>query len=322
MILREVPLTVIDFEDETYRISEVLDLVRMRSSLQAVGLINPVVLLECAAPSAHKIVCGFRRLHGLRQLGRAEAAGRLLQPADFSPLEVFLKALWDNLSHRQLSPLEAARVLFKLKHQWGVEDEALVTHFLPLLGLSPHRNVLHSYLSLHRLHPDLRSLLNAGDLALSSAGRLAEATPEVQAGVAPVLAAVRLSANLQRKVLELAEDLAAISGGTLVEVLNEAEILEIAGDTCLSAFQKGEKIHACLYRRRNPRVSKARETFLAEKKKLSLPGTVRLSPDPFFESPRLRVEFDVASAEAFRETVEVLGRTCRAASLERLFQIW
>jgi hypothetical protein len=322
MILHEVPLTAIDFEDETYRISEDLDLVQMRSSLEAVGLINPVVLLEGAAPSAHTIVCGFRRLHGLRQLGRAEAAGRLLQPTDFSPLEVFLKALWDNLSHRQLSPLEVARALFKLKHQWGVEDEALVTHFPPLLGLSPHRNVLHSYLNVHRLHPDLRRLLDAGHLTLSSAERLAQAAPEVQAGVADVLAGIRLSASLQREVLELAEDLAAVSGATLVEVLNEAEILEIAGDARLSAFQKGEKIHGYLYRRRNPRVSTARETFLAEKKRLNLPGTVRLSPDPFFESPRLRVEFDVASAEAFRETVEALGRVSRAASLDRLFRIW
>jgi hypothetical protein len=49
---------------------------------------------------------------------------------------------------------------------------------------------------------------------------------------------------------------------------------------------------------------------------------VRLSPDAFFESPRLRVEFDVASAEAFRETVEALGRACRADSLDRLFRIW
>jgi hypothetical protein len=322
MMLHEVPLTAIDFEDEAYRITEDLDLARMSASLQAVGQVHPVLLIAGAAPSRHKIVCGFRRLHGLLCLGRPEATARLLEPADLSALEVFLKAIWDNLSHRQLSPLEVARVLSKLKHQCGVEDEVLVTHFLPLLGLSPHGNVLHSYLCLHGLHPDLRRLLVAGQLTLSSAERLAQAGHEVQAGVAPVLAAVRLSASLQREVLELAEDLAAISGGTLVDVLNEAQILDIARDARLSAFQKGEKIHDCLYRRRNPRLSKARETFLAEKNRLGLPGTVRLLPDAFFESPRLRVEFDVASAEAFREMVEALGRACRADSLDRLFRIW
>jgi hypothetical protein len=48
---------------------------------------------------------------------------------------------------------------------------------------------------------------------------------------------------------------------------------------------------------------------------------VRLSADPFFESPRLRVEFDVVSAQAFRETVEALGGACRTTVLDRLFRI-
>lgn len=50
---------------------------------------------------------------------------------------------------------------------------------------------------------------------------------------------------------------------------------------------------------RNPRLSMAWEVFLAEKSKLDLPGSVRLSPDPFFERLRLRVEFDVNSAFRF-----------------------
>ena len=43
--------------------------------LRAAGLINPVVLLEGRKSSRFKIICGFRRLHGLRKLGVAVAAG-------------------------------------------------------------------------------------------------------------------------------------------------------------------------------------------------------------------------------------------------------
>ncbi|MGA2260844.1 MAG: hypothetical protein ABSH28_05350 [Acidobacteriota bacterium] len=71
----------------------------------------------------------------------------------------------------------------------------------------------------------------------------------------------------------------------------------------------------------NPRLSMARDAFLAEKSKLDLPGSVRLSPDPFFERPRLRVEFDMNSARAFRKTVAALDCARGAASLDRLFQI-
>lgn len=321
VIVEEVALSSIDFKDETFRISEDLDLARMKASLQAIGLIHPVVLIGGATPDVYRIVCGFRRLYGLRGVGAAEASARILQADEFNKLEVLLKAVWDNLSHRKLTPLEAARTLFKLKHECGVADDLLTEQFLPLLGLASHRNVLRSYLNLHCLHPDLRSLFTAGHLTLSSAGRLAQATPETQAGVASVLGKVRLSASLQREVLELAEDLAAIYHFSLVEVLDAPEIRAVADDAGLSPFQKGEKIHACLYQRRNPRLSRTHEMFLAEKSKLSLPGTVRLAPDPFFETPRLRVEFDADSAWAFREAVEALERACRTDSLDRLFKI-
>ncbi len=321
MIPMEVPLSAVDFEDETFRISEALDLDRMVASLNAVGQIHPVVLLERADGNGHRIVCGFRRLHGLRLMGRGQAMANLLHSTECSTLEAFLKAIWDNLSHRRLNPLEAARVLHTLKNVCGVESGILVERFLPLLGLSPHRHVLGSYLALHGLYPELRGLLLAGRLTLTTAECLARSTPELQRRVAPVLGRARFSASLQREVLELAKDLAAISGATLVEVLTRTEILSIAEDSNLSSFQRGEKIHGLLYRLRNPRVARARVAFLAEKAALGLPGTVRLSPDPFFESPRLRVEFDVNSARAFHETVKELERAGLNASLDRLFNI-
>jgi len=321
MTIQEVPLSAIDFCDETFRITEDLDLPRMSASLQAVGQMNPVILQEGAAPAGYRIICGFRRLHALRFLGRAAAAAGLRQPAESGPLQDLLTAVWDNLAHRQFGPLEAARVLHTLRHHCGVEEEALVERFLPLLGITAHRNVLRSYLKLHDLCPGLRCLLTTGHLTLASAERLARTSPETQAKVLPVLSRIRLSASLQREVLELAEDLAAISETTLEEVLNQPEILAIADATGLSAFQKGEKVHALLYQQRNPRISDVRATFLAEKTLLNLPGTIRLSPDPFFESPRLRVEFDAGSAQAFREAVDALERACRASSLDRMYRI-
>ncbi len=321
MIFGEISLAAIDFEDETFRISEDLEPAEMSSSLRAAGLINPVVLLETGSSARLKIVCGFRRLHGLRKLGAAVAAAKILASTEFAPVDLCLMAVWDNLSHRRLSPLEAARVLSTFKHKCGIENAVLVETYLPLLGLSPHINVLQSYLCLHQLHPELRRQLNAGQLTLASAERLAQATPEVQAGTALLLGRIRLSASLQREILDLAEDLAAITGTTLAQVLNQPGISSIAGDSGLSPFQKGERIHSFLYCRRNPRISHAREKFNADKAALDLPGTVRISADPFFESPRLRIEFDVSSAQSFRETVEALGRSSRQTSLDRLFEV-
>src|SRR6266536_3606104 len=47
----------------------------------------------------------------------------------------------------------------------------------------------------------------------------------------------------------------------------------------------------------------------------------RLSPDPFFESARVRVEFDITSAKGFRDTAETLERAARNPALEGLFEM-
>jgi ParB-like chromosome segregation protein Spo0J len=321
MIRPEVPLSSIDFSDETYRISEDLQLERMIHSLEAAGQVHPVVLIRQTPQSPCTIVCGFRRLHALRRMGRRDAAAGLLNAEELTTLDVCLLAVWDNLSHRQFTALESARVLETLQKKCGVGQQALVDRFLPLLGLQAHRSVLDSYLRLNVLLPELRGMLNSGRLTVASAGRLARLPHEEQSAIASVFGRIQLSASLQREVLDLAEDIAAASDLRPAAVIHDPEIAALASDAGLSPFQRGEKIHALLYRRRHPRYSNARDAFAAARAALDLPGTIRISHDPFFERPRLRVEFDVDSAQDFRDTAAALGRACEASSLDRLFQI-
>lgn len=322
MVFPEIPLTAIDFEDETFRISEELHIDLMRASLQAVGLICPVVLLQRAETSRFTILCGFRRLHGLSDIGAGLAAARILTPGAGNARELFLKALWDNIAHRRLDPLETARALFVLSTTCEADEDVLVQHFLPLFGLSPHRNLLETYLRLHQLQPGLRRLLSAGHLSIPSAERLARMEPAVQAEISPLVESVRLSSSLQRQFLDLAEDLSAINQVSLGEILASPEIKIIAADLRLTPFQKGEQIYDLLYRRRNPRLTLARDKFRADRAEMNLPGHIRLSGDPFFETPRLHVEFDVTSARAFREAVAALEQSCTKSSLDRIFEVY
>ena len=178
MIFKETDLEEIDVENETFRISEGLDSAPVLDSLREVGQLNPVILLELKPRMA--IVCGFRRIRALRQLGKAGVLARILSAEDCDRTGAFLLALWDNLAHRQLSPLEKARVLFKLGNMCGVSTERLVRAYLPALGLAPNENVLHSHLLLNELHQDLRRCLAEGKLTQPSAEFLAEMPVPVQ----------------------------------------------------------------------------------------------------------------------------------------------
>jgi ParB-like chromosome segregation protein Spo0J len=319
MHMEELDPARIDLGDDRFRISEALDVPELDRSLREIGQLNPV-MLEPGAGGFLLPVAGFRRLRALRRVGAPTVLARVLPP-DLAPLQAFRVALWDNLSHRQLTPLEKARALHVLKTICGVPHDDLVRVYLPILGLTAHKNVMRTHLALNGLVEGLRKLVRQDRLTLASAERLAFLPSGEQEKLAPVLGAIRLSASLQRQVLDLAGELAASAGCSAAAIFDSPDILRHSSDPQLSPFQRGELVHEALHSRRNPTLSRVRERFAAAAKELGIPGEVRLSPEPFFETPRVRIEFDVTSAERFRDLVSILQRAAEHPAMEKLFDV-
>jgi len=319
MQIKSVRLNEINLEDQRFRISEDLDSQPIRDSLSNIGQLNPVNLLV-EEDAGMIIICGFRRLRALRRLEATDVMARLWPVGECTSLQGLSVALWDNLSHRRLNPLEIARVLSGLK-ETGLVDQILLERYLPILGLSPHPRILQDYLDLHQLRPGLRRLLMDGGTTVRNAIILAGEGEKLQVKMADLLRKVHLRASRQHAVFDLVRDLAAMRDQRPEDVLEHPEIRDAANDRSLSGAQRGEAVHRFLRREKNPRYVRAREGFESEKKKLDLPGSVRISPDPFFETSRLRIEFDVRTASDYREIVSALSRAAESSSLENLFRI-
>jgi hypothetical protein len=320
MSIQSLRLDEVDDRDETCRISEDLDPPHLETSLREVGQLNPVVLIDRGSARL-TIVCGFRRLRALRRLGQTSAQARVL-PAHSLPLpEAFRLALWDNLSHRHLTPLETARVLSTLRHACGLPEDSILKHYMPVLGLDPHLHVLRTYLGLHAVHPKLRAQFSEGRLTLATAERLARKPAAFQEAFAAVTAGVRLTASLQRQVLDLVEEVAARDSCPEVEIILHHEIAGIPADAKMPPHEKGQKIHDFLYRQRFPGISAAEDRFAAAAAGLGLPGDIHFHHDRYFERPAIRVEFAAQSAARFRELVSALERATRAPGIDTLFQV-
>jgi len=319
-MIRRVPLQDIDLEDHSFRISEELESDMLRRSLLEVGQLNPVILLR---RQAHRltVVAGFRRLTALRGMAAADAPATVCADGEVSALQAFRLALWDNLSHRRLSTLELGRSLHVLHATCGLTAEILIADYLPLLGLAPSRQVLAAYLALNHLHPVLRRLVQEGRIAVRTAERLAGYTAAVQEKMSSVLGRIRLSASLQRQFLDAVEELAQMQDARLIQELEAPEVLAVLDEPERSPFQKGERIMDVLGRRLYPRLSAARARFEADREEMGFPSGVRLTPDPFFETSRLRVEFEVSSAAHLRAVAAELHRASLETGLERLFKI-
>ncbi len=318
MKIADMPIRDIDTGNEDLRISEELEAPALARSLREIGQLNPVVLLERGGRRI--IVCGFRRVHAARALGRESVPARVLGPADFSPLHPLEFALRDNLAARALEPLERARALRKLG-ETGLSPETIVRVYLPLLGLPPHADVLESQLLVDRARPGLRRCLAGGILTQQSVEALARMPPERQDRFALLMERIRLSASLQRQVLGLLRDLAAGDGASWGAPLDGEEAGAILCDPSLSPAQKGDRLYEVLYRRRHPRLTRARDRFRERERALGLPGSIRLVAHPYFETADIRVEFSAPDAARFRELVGELERAARGPGLETLFEV-
>ncbi len=319
MDCREISLENIDFEDETFRISEEIRSQPLLTSIREVGQLNPVVFLQ--EDGRDRIVCGFRRLDALRQLNISKVIARFLKNKNPDSAEVFDFALWDNLSHRRLNPLEKARILYKLKNDFGVSDRTLIQSYLPRLNLKPHEQVLRSHLVLHESHHDFRRYYMEGRLTLASLEYLSTVSVPSREIIASTLGRIRLSASLQKKFFNLLEDLAAMAGTEPVKPLENLQVQEVLDNARLSPAQRGEEICDILYRFRYPIISQAEKRFLEKKQSLDLPGSIRIKTDPYFETPGLNVEFRAHDAEHFRKLAEKLFDISRKPELEKLFKI-
>jgi hypothetical protein len=319
MTFREIAIEEIDFENETFRISEEIAPAPLLDSMREIGQLNPVVLLE--GDPRYRIVCGFRRLSVLKQLNASAVHARIITGKSPDLRDVFDLALWDNLSHRNLEPLEKARALFKLKNDFGVSDTVLIQVYLPRMGLAPHEQTLRAQIILHESHPDFRRYFKEGRLTQSSMEGLAAMPSSSRDTIASAMQGMRLSASLQRKLFSLLEDLSAMTGAGPGDPLKDPQMLEVLNDARLSPAERGEKVYAILYRFRYPKVSQAEERFLEQRKSLGLPGSVRITADPYFETPDLRVEFTAHDAERFRKLAAELFEASRKPELDRLFRI-
>ena len=317
MVLKDVEIGDIDAECEDCRISEELDSASLLDSLRAVGQLNPVILLERGARPI--IVCGFRRIAALRRLDVREVVARILTGEDCRKTNPLVLALRDNLAHRKLSPLEQSRAVIKLRDIYGVARERLISEYLPLLGLPPRENALAGCVALHAARPELRRLFAADALTLASLERLAKLSEEEQDRIAALMTVVRLSASMQKKTLDLLDDLAGLNRAAFTAPLNIPEIREFLQETKLSSFQKGEKLYGALYRLRNPRLRRAEADFAAQIKRLGLPAAIRITPPPYFETAELRVEFEAASREKFRDLAGALKKAADSPDFEKLF---
>ena len=203
--IQKIPLQQIDLSDETFSVNFMADLERLRSSIEAIGLIQPVLLRE--KRDGYQIVCGFRRISVFHELGNPEIESRVLDDGEADDFRLFSISLHENLTTRGFNTVEKAIALDKLVHHFQMDPTVVIKTFLPLFSLEPNEKILNTYLSLALMEDEVKRYVLKEEVSRFNIRIFSAFTPEDRMALLSLISSLKLGENHLREMLTLLEEI-------------------------------------------------------------------------------------------------------------------
>jgi ParB family transcriptional regulator, chromosome partitioning protein len=305
MDIRKIPIQQIDVSDKTYSVNFLPDLGKLRSSIEEVGLIQPVLLR--GKKDHYQIICGFRRISVMKELGKSEIESKVFEEGERDEFQLFSLSLHENLTTRGFNPVEKAIALDKLIHLFQVDPPAVIKTFLPFFSLEPNEKILNTYLSLARMEDEIKTYVLKEEVSRTNIRRLSTLTPDDRMAVLSLISPLKLGENRLREVLTLVEEISRRNQCEEKDVVQRPEIQAILSEKELTPSQKTERIKKVLTEFRYPKLNQLEKAFEEKRKGLNLPSNISLHHPPFFEGKRLKIEFQFETVEEYRGILSALS---------------
>ena len=317
--IQKIPLEQIDLSDETFSVNFMPDLQRLRSSIEEVGLIQPILLREKG--DRYQIVCGFRRISVYHELGNPEIEARVFKEKEMDDLGLFCVSLHENLTTRGFNTLEKAIALDKLVHYFQIDPIVLIKTFLPLFSLEPHEKILKTYLSLARMENEIKSYILEEEVSRSNIRILSHFNSEDRMALLPLFSSLKLGENRLREMLTLLEEISQRDQIRVKDIVHRPEIQAILSQKEFTPSQKTELVKKGLIDFRYPKMRQMEKGFEKKRRDLNLPPHLSLHHQPFFEGGGLRIEFQFETMEEFRSILSSLSVLPEKKEFQEMFEV-
>jgi len=318
MDIRKIPVQQIDLSDDTFSINYLPDLQSLRSSIKEIGLIQPVLLSR--RPDGYQIICGFRRISIMKELGKSEIESRVFEEKETDEFQLFSLSLHENLTTRGFNAVEKAIALDKLIHRFQIDPAMIIKTFLPFFSLEPNEKILNTYLSLTRMEDEIKMYVLKEEVSRSNIRRLAGLASDDQLAILLLISPLKLGENRLREVLTLLEEISRRNQCTVKEIVKRPEVQAILSQKELTPSQKTEHIKKVLMALRYPKMQQLEEKFGKRKKSLNLPSNLSLYHPPFFEGKGLKVEFQFDTMEEYKAILKSLSSLADKKELEEMIK--
>jgi ParB/RepB/Spo0J family partition protein len=303
--IQKIPLQQIDLSDETYSVNFMPDLQRLRSSIEKIGLIQPVLLRKKG--DHYEIVCGFRRISIVQELGMSEIESKVFEEKEMDDLGLFTTSLHENLNTRGFNTVEMAIALDKLVHRFQIDPIVVAKDFLPLLSLEANEKILKTYLSLARMEDEIKKYVLKEEVSRSNIRRFSALTPDGRMALLPLISSLKLGENRLREILTFFEEISQRDRLTVKTIAHRSEIQAVLSQEELTPSQKTERVRKVLFDLRYPKMNAMEERFEKKRGELNPPAGVSMRHQPFFGGKGLRIEFQFETVEEYRSILSFLS---------------
>ncbi len=302
--IQRIPLQEIELSDDTFSVNYLPDLQKLRSSIEEIGLIQPVLLKKKL--DVYQIICGFRRISVMRELGKSEVESKVYEEKEMDEFQLFSLSLHENLTTRGFNAVEKAIALDKLIHRFQIDPGSVIKTFLPFFSLEPNEKILNTYLSLAQMEDEIKTYVLKEEVSRSNIRRLSSLTPDDRMAIFSLISRLKLGENRLREALTLLEEISRRNQCKEKDVVQRSEIQAVLSQKELTPSQKTERIKRVLTDLRYPKLNQMEKAFEKKRKDLNLPSNISLHHPPFFEGKRLKVEFQFETTEEYQGILSAL----------------
>ena len=152
---------------------EAEELNELAASIDANGLLQPILVRPGSAEGTYELVAGERRFRATKQLGWADIPAQVRTVDDRTLLVL---ALVENIQREALGPIEEAKGYGVLRDEFGFTQSEIAD------SVGKSRSAVANMLRLLLLPPSVRKMVEAGELTMGHARALLSLGDGVRAG--------------------------------------------------------------------------------------------------------------------------------------------
>jgi len=293
----KTPIDHINIHDKRFCITYPLDDAALYTSIQKMGIIQPVMLLNT---SPFIPVTGFKRLEIACQLGLKEIPSITV---DITEQEAILFAIHDNIQ-RSLNLIEKAHAIERMLHIGFSSTE--INETMKILGLQPHEKVIKTLVAIASAEDSLKHFMVMHNLSMKIVNYLMRFEVNERASIIDLLSSVHVTESTIREILEIMNLLKIKQDKLPFDTLNPASGQELM-----------RQLKAMTY----PILTSLHQQLQVLRQASALPPNIDIKVDPFFEKEYIDIGIRARNQEDINQALKILRRLNDDGILGRILDL-